>query len=84
MKNTNPSSQRHDEKLLRVGFVNGDATQVQGEDMINISFDASTWVKAIITIKKTILLKDIIKKYMEKIGLPERLIGTEIFFLFNG
>jgi len=42
--------------------------------MINISFDASTWVKAIIAIKK----------YMEKIGLPERLIGTEIFFLFNG
>ena len=41
-KKTNPSHQSHNEKLLRVNFVNGDATQVQSEDMINISFDAST------------------------------------------
>jgi len=66
--------------LLRVNFVNSDATPVQGEDMINISFDSRTGVKVIVIIKKTILLKDIIKKYMEKIGLSERLIGTEIFF----
>ena len=49
-KNTNPSSQRHDEKLLRVNFANDDATPVQGEDMINISFDSRTGVKAIVTI----------------------------------
>ena len=66
--------------MLRVNFVNSDATPVQGEDMINISFDSRTGVKVIVIIKKTILLKDIIKKYMEKIGLSERLIGTEIFF----
>ena len=85
--NPNPTSQQDAEKsgkLPRGNYVNGDLTPVQGEDMINIAFDASTGVKTIVTVKKTTPLKEILKKYMDRIGLPQNLIGTEIFFLFNG
>ena len=85
--NPNPTSQGDGEKsgkLPRGNYVNGDVTPVQGEDMINIAFDASTGVKTIVTVKKSTPLKEILKKYMDKIGLPHNLIGTEIFFLFNG
>ena len=85
--NPNPTSQEDDGKsgkLPRGNYVNGDVTPAQGEDIINIAFDASTGVKTIVSVKNTTPLKEILKKYMEKIGLPENLIGTEIFFLFNG
>ena len=81
----NPNQKDPNDKgvLPRGNITNGD-TLAKGEDMCNITFDASTGVKTIINAKKDEPFKEIFKKYMNKIGLPESYIGTQIVFLFNG
>ena len=70
--------------LPRGNYVNGDISVAKGEDMVNITFDASTGVKTIVCVKKTTQFKDIFKEYVKKLGLLENVIGKQIVFLFNG
>jgi hypothetical protein len=72
------------EYLPRGNYVNGDINVAKGEDMMNITFDASTGVKTIVCVKKTTQFKDIFKEYVKKLGLFENVIGKQIVFLFNG
>ena len=53
-------------------------------DTINIKFDASTGVKKIIRANNNTTLKELLKMYMQKIGLPDTLIGKQVVFLFCG
>ena len=54
-------------------------------DTINVKFDASTGVKKIIRAdKKKTTLKQLLKMYMDKIGLPDTMIGKQIVFLYCG
>ena len=57
---------------------------IKGENIKNISFEASTGLKLIIKVSDKITIKELIKKYMNKIGLSENYIGKDIIFLFNG
>ena len=50
----------------------------------NISFDASTGLKVILKVPNDTTIKELLKKYVEKIGLSEKVIGTDLIFLFNG
>ena len=56
----------------------------QNPQMKNIAFDASSGLKVIITVPKETTYKELIKKYVNKIGISESFIGKEIIFLFNG
>ena len=51
---------------------------------INVKFDASTGVKKIIRADKKTTLKELLKMYMKKIGLPDTLIGKQVVFLYCG
>jgi len=53
-------------------------------DYIRIKFNASTGNETTIVINKERSLKDLFKKYAEKIGLSEEVFGKEVIFLFNG
>ena len=54
-------------------------------DTINVKFDASTGVKKIIRAdKNTTTLKQLLRMYMDKIGLPYNLIGQQVVFLYCG
>ena len=83
-QNPNQNEEQKNGILPRGNYVNGDINATQGEDMINVTFDASTGVKTIVCVKRTAPFKEILKAYVKKIGLPENLIGTQIQFLFNG
>ena len=50
----------------------------------NISFDASSGLKVILKVDKETTYKDLILKYVRKIGLGEEVINKDIIFLFNG
>ena len=84
--NPNQNEEQKNGVLPRGNYVNGDINVTQGEDMINVTFDASTGVKTIVCVKRTTPFKEILKEYVKKIGLPENIIGSEagIQFLFNG
>jgi hypothetical protein len=84
--NPNQNGEEKNGVLPRGNYVNGDINVTQGEDMINVTFDASTGVKTIVCVKRTTPFKEILKEYVKKIGLPENIIGSEagIQFLFNG
>ena len=54
-------------------------------DVRTIPFEASTGLKVVINVDgKTTTIKDLIKIYIEKIGINESLIGNGILFLMNG
>ena len=50
----------------------------------NISFDASSGLKVILKVSKETTYKDLMRKYVQKIGLSEDVINRDIIFLFNG
>ena len=53
-------------------------------NVINIVLNTSTGHRTIIYISKDSTIKELIKQYAQKIGLPEQVLGTKIIFLFNG
>ena len=55
-----------------------------GQNMINVTFDASTGLRVIIAISKNTTVKQLVEKYIERIGIGKNHIGKDIIFLFNG
>ena len=55
-----------------------------GQKMINVTFDASTGLRVIIAISKNTTVKQLVEKYIERIGIGKNHIGKDIIFLFNG
>jgi hypothetical protein len=54
-------------------------------DVRVIVFEASTGLKVVMNVDgKTTTIKDLIKRYINKIGISETLIGNGILFLMNG
>ena len=50
----------------------------------NITFEASTGLKVVINIDSKTTVKDLIKRYINRIGINESLIGNGVLFLMNG
>ena len=83
--NNNNNQQEPIELIPRVDKVIRDKNMpINDSNMVNISFDASTGLKVIITTPKNITIKELVKKYINKIGISETHIGKDIIFLFNG
>ena len=53
-------------------------------NIINISFTASTGLKLIIATPTNITIKQLIKKYLDRLGLPFEHADNNLTFLFNG
>ena len=53
-------------------------------NIINISFTASTGLKLIIATPTNITIKQLIKKYLDRLGLPFENVDNNLTFLFNG
>ena len=53
-------------------------------NIINISFTASTGLKLIIATPTNITIKQLIKKYLDRLGLPFEHVDNNLTFLFNG
>ena len=53
-------------------------------NIINISFTASTGLKLIIATPTNITIKQLIKKYLDRLGLPFEHVDNDLTFLFNG
>ena len=87
---TTPQNNNNDDKdkgVLPRGGNGDDDNKIMPAtgDTINVKFDASTGVKKIIRAdKKKTTLKELLKMYMDKIGLPETLIGKQVVFLYCG
>ena len=87
--NVNKPSNNDDDKdkgVLPRGENNDDDNYVLPAtgDTINVKFDASTGVKKIIRADIKTTLKELLKMYMSKIGLPDTLIGKQVVFLYCG
>ena len=52
-------------------------------DVINITLTATSGLKVVIPAPKTMSLCQLFKNYVQKVGVPESVIGTKIVFLFN-
>ena len=52
-------------------------------DMINVTLIATSGLKVVIPAPKTMSLCQLFKNYVQKVGVPESVIGTKIVFLFN-
>ena len=50
---------------------------------INVMFEASSGHKVSVSCSPSIKMKDLLKKYVEKIGISENVIDNAIYFLFN-
>ena len=85
-QNNNNSNLNQQKELLPRGnkVIHDNEAFIKGENIKNISFEASTGLKLIIKVSDKITIKELIKKYMNKIGLSENHIGKDIIFLFNG
>ena len=83
--NNNNDEDKDKGVLPRKGNTEDDIALPITGDTINVKFDTSTGVKKIVRAdsKKT-TLKQLLKMYMNKIGLPESLIGEQVVFLFCG
>ena len=55
-----------------------------GTNTINIFFEASSGHKISILCNPNIKMKDLLKKYVKKIGASEDIIDDSIYFLYNG
>ena len=80
-------SNNNDDKgvLPRVNTDDDNSVLPASGDTINVKFDASTGVKKIIRAdKKKTTLKQLLKMYMDKIGLSDTMIGKQIVFLYCG
>jgi hypothetical protein len=84
--NNNNNSQQEPKELIPRGekVIRENNISLNDQNMVNISFDASTGLKVIIAAPKSITIKELIKKYIRRIGISENHIGKDIIFLFNG
>jgi len=83
---TQPTNNNDDKGVLpRIGNPDDESALPVSGDIINVKFDASTGIKKIIRADKNkTTLKQLLKMYMDKIGLSESLIGKQVVFLYCG
>ena len=55
-----------------------------GENIINVTMNASTGYKVVINASADTSIEELLKMYTRKIGLAENVIGKDIMFLYNG
>ena len=55
-----------------------------GQNIINVTMNASTGYKVVINANADTSIEELLKKYIRKIGLAENVIGKDIMFLYNG
>ena len=55
----------------------------KGSNKINIVFEVTTGNKYNVVAPVTMMLKDLLRKFLEKLHVPISLLGKEIFFIFN-
>ena len=55
-----------------------------GQNIINITLNASTGNKTVIHASGNTTLEELLKMYTSKLGLSPDIIGKEIMFLYNG
>ena len=83
--NINNNKNEEKESILRNNKVIKDADNFPpGAIVKNISFDATSGLKVILKVTKETTYKELILKYVNKIGLEESVINKDIIFLFNG
>ena len=54
------------------------------QNIINITFKVSTGHQANMAVNGNISIEQLIKKYVQKLNLPENVIGKDIMFIYNG
>ena len=83
---TNTSGQRQPKETIpRSDKVIQDNGNFSPNEIVkNVSFDASSGLRVVIKAGVSTTIKDLILKYVNKIGLGENVIDKEIIFLFNG
>ena len=83
---TNTSGQRQPKQTIpRSDKVIQDNGNFSPNEIVkNVSFDASSGLRVVIKAGVSPTIKDLILKYVNKIGLGENVIDKEIIFLFNG
>ena len=54
------------------------------QNIINITFKVSTGHQANMAVNGNISIEQLIKKYVQKLSLPENVIGKDIMFIYNG
>ena len=54
------------------------------QNIINITFKVSTGHQANMAVNGNITIEQLIKKYVQKLNLPENVIGKDIMFIYNG
>ena len=55
-----------------------------GGYIINVTMNASTGHKIVISASADTTIEDLLLKYTNRIGLPPNVIGKDIMFLYNG
>ena len=55
-----------------------------GQNIINVTMNASTGHKVVISASADTTIEDLLLKYTNRIGLPPNVIGKDIMFLYNG
>ena len=55
-----------------------------GQNIINITLNASTGNKTVINASADTTIENLLKMYTKKLGLPDNVIGKDIMFLYNG
>ena len=74
------------EKTLYLNEMGGDKLILgnQNPNIINITFSTSTGLRIIISTPNNITINQLLKKYMDRLGLPMEHIDKDLTFLFNG
>ena len=54
------------------------------QNIVNITFKVSTGHQANMAVNGNITIEQLIKKYVQKLNLPENVIGKDIMFIYNG
>ena len=55
-----------------------------GQNILNITLNASTGNKTVINASADTTIENLLKMYTQKLGLPPNVIGKDIMFLYNG
>ena len=67
------------DKVLQIN----DFKNVNQNSLINVHLHASSGLKVVLKAPNYITVKELLRLYVKKLGLPESFIGTKIIFIYN-
>ena len=80
----NPQTENKIKKLLPRTPIGPIINMGNGQNILNITLNASTGNKTLINASADITIQSLLKMYTQKLGLPTNVIGKDIIFLYNG